>query len=181
VSAAVAEDSPDNFLRKAALRSFASLGDDRAVPLLKQWSAVGKPVDTRTAAIYSLARLKKDDKEITNMIVGYMSESRFSVRVASINALGWRGDKSAIPALESMLKSDDLSIEVVPMINRQIARLRSGGGAKPGARSNTPEEASASTPQGEKPEVAEQLERLEKLVHEMNERLKAIESKLATK
>ena len=181
LSATVAADSPDNFLRKAALRSFASFGDDRAVPLLKEWSAVGKPVDTRTAAIYSLARLKKDDKEITNLIVGYMNESRFPVRVSAINALGWRGDKSAIPALEAMLKSDDLSIEVVPMINRQIVRLRTGGGTKPGARANASEEASASAPQGEKPEVAEHLERLEKLVHEMNERLKAIESKLATK
>jgi len=36
-------------------------------------------------------------------------------------------------------------------------------------------------PQGEKPEVAEHLERLEKLVHEMNERLKAIESKAGDK
>src|SRR5262249_47971310 len=32
LAAAVAADSPDGFLRKAALRSFASLGDDRAVP-----------------------------------------------------------------------------------------------------------------------------------------------------
>jgi aminopeptidase N len=181
MSTTVAADSPDNFLRKAALRAFASLSDDRAVPLLKEWSAVGKPVDTRTAAIYSLARLKKDDKEITSLIVGYMNEPHFSVRVASINALGWRGDKSAIPALEAMLKSDDLSIEVVPMINRQITRLRTGGGAKSGGRSNASEEANGSTAQVEKPEVAEHLERLEKLVHEMNERLKAIESKLATK
>jgi aminopeptidase N len=182
LSAAVAADSPDGFLRKAALRSFAGLGDDRAVPLLKEWSAVGKPIDTRTAAIYSLARLKKDDKEITELIAGYMTEPRFPVRVASINALGWRGDKSAIPALEAMLKSDDLSIEVVPMIKRQIGRLRGGGGTKNGTHAGGTEETSTGgASQGVKPEVADRLERLEKLVHEMNERLKSIESKLSAK
>ena len=182
LSATVAADSPDNFLRKAALRSFASLGDDRAVPLLKEWSAVGKSVETRTAAIYSLARLAKDDKQITELIAGYMTEPRFPVRMASINALGWRGDKSAIPALEAMLKSDDLSIEIVPTIKRQIVRLRTGVGGKPGAHAGTgSEEANASTPQNEKPEVSDRLERLEKLVQEMNARLKSIEAKLTTK
>jgi aminopeptidase N len=181
LSSSVATDSPDGFLRKAALRAFAGLGDDRAVPLLKEWSAVGKPIDTRTAAIYSLARLKKDDKEITEMIAGYMSEPHFPVRVASINALGWRGDKSAIPALEAMLKSDDLSIEIVPMIKRQIGRLRGGSGPKAGTHGPDEEEATANgVPQSEKPD-ADRLERLEKLVHEMNERLKSIESKLSAK
>jgi HEAT repeat protein len=182
LSSSVATDSPDGFLRKAALRAFAGLGDDRAVPLLKEWSAVGKPIDTRTAAIYSLARLKKDDKEITEVIAGYLTEPHFPVRVASINALGWRGDKSAIPALEAMLKSDDLSIEIVPMIKRQIGRLRGGGSTKAGTHGPEAEEATASgASQSEKPEVADRLERLEKLVHEMNERLKSIESKLSAK
>src|SRR5262249_5951599 len=101
LSAAVAADSPDGFLRKAGLRSFAMLGDDRAVPLLKEWAAVGKPIETRPAAIYSLARLKKDDREITEMIAGFMNEPRFTIRMSSINALGWRGDASAVPALEA--------------------------------------------------------------------------------
>jgi aminopeptidase N len=179
LSAAVAADSPDGFLRRAALRSFATLGGDRAVPLLKEWSAVGKPVDTRTAAIYSLARLKKDDKEITELIASYMTEPRFPIRMAAINGLGWRGDASAIPALEAMLKSDDLSIEMVPMIKRQIARLRGGGGTKGGTHADGTEEASASEP--EKPDVGDRLDRLEKLVREMNERLRAIEAKLGTK
>jgi len=124
LSAAVASDSPDGFLRNAALRSFSSLGDERAVPILKEWSAVGKPIETRTAAIYSLARLKKEDKEITETIAKYMDEPRFPIRMASINALGWRGDASAIPALEAMLKKDDLTVEMVPMNKRNIARLR---------------------------------------------------------
>jgi aminopeptidase N len=177
LSAAAAADSPDGLLRKAALRSFAMLGDDRAVPILKEWASVGKPIDTRTAAFYSLARLKKDDKEITEMIAAFMNEPRFSIRLAAINALGWRGDASAIPALEAMLKKDDLSIEMVPMIKRNIARLRGGDGTKAGSQAGGSEETSAGSGKSE----VDRLERLERLVHEMNERLKAIEAKLGAK
>lgn len=180
LSTAVAADSPDDLLRKAALRSFATLGEERAIPLLKEWSAVGKPAETRTAAIYSLARLKKDDKEITELIAGYMMEPRFRIRLAAINGLGWRGDASAIPALEAMLKSDDLSIEMVPMIKRQIGRLRGGGVNKPGAHESEAEEDGASGG-GDKPDVADRLERLERLVREMSERLKSIEAKVGAK
>src|SRR5262249_38299249 len=68
LNAAVAADSPDDFLRNAALRAMGPLGDDKAVPALKEWAALGKRIETRQAAIYSLARLKKDDKQITQQI-----------------------------------------------------------------------------------------------------------------
>jgi aminopeptidase N len=180
LSAAVATESPDGILRKAALRSFATLGDERAIPLLKEWSAIGKPIETRTAAIYSLARLKKEDKEITELIAGYMREPRFPIRLAAINGLGWRGDASAIPALEAMLKDDDLSIEMVPIIKRQIGRLRGGGSAKGGTHGSETQDADEGGG-AEKPDVTDRLDRLEKLVREMSERLKAIESKLGVK
>src|SRR5262249_14143323 len=120
----------------------------------------------------------KDDSEITELIASFMNEPRFPIRMASINGLGWRGDASAIPALEAMLRKDDLTIEMVPMIKRNIAKLR-GGGTKAGTHAGE-QEASAGNASATKPEV-DRLERLEKLVHEMNERLKAIESKLSAK
>lgn len=170
---AVKSDSPDAFLRNAALRSMGELGDDKAVPTVREWAAVGKEIDTRRAAISSLARLDKSNKEITQQIAGYLTEPRFSIRVSSIFALGTRGDASAIPALEALLKRDDLSIEVAPMIKGQIARLKKGPGAGPGQ------------PGGEKPEgdsaVATRLDKLERLMQEMSERLKAIEEKLPPK
>src|SRR5271168_1914366 len=130
LDAAVAADSPDGFLRNAALRSMGALGDDKAVPVLREWAAPGKPIETRQAAIASLARLEKDNKEITNQIASYLTEPHFPVRMSSIFALGTRGDASAVPALEALLKSDDLSIEMVPMIKRQIATLNSPAGEK---------------------------------------------------
>ena len=177
LNAAVAGDSPDNFLRNAALRAMGPLGDDKAVPTLREWVAVGKPIDTRQAAIYSLARLKKDDKEITQQISGLLNDAHFRLRFAAIFALGERGDASAIPALETLLTSNDLSIEMVPMIRTQIARLKRGPGKKPEpGEMNEADEGS-----GNEDAVAKRLARLEKMMQEMNERLKNIEERLPAK
>ncbi len=180
LDAAVAADSPDGFLRNAALRSLGSLGDDKAVPLLLQWSAVGKPIDSRTAAINSLARLQKDNKDVTKQIAAYLTEPHFPVRMAAIHALGGRGDATAIPALEALLKSDDLSIEMAPMIKGQIARLKKPADGKPSANpgSGDADEESAESSGGEKLTTEQRLENLEHLLQEMSERLKSMEKRL---
>jgi aminopeptidase N len=171
LNAAVKGDSPDDFLRNAALRAMGPLGDDHAVPTLQEWAVPGKRIETRQAAISSLARLKKDDREITQQIASYLPESHAPIRFSAIFALGERGDASAIPALESLLKSNDLSIEMAPMIKGQIARLKRGPG-KPGA--------AAEGDAGDQ-DVAKRLDRMEKMLAEMSERLKVIEDRLPPK
>jgi aminopeptidase N len=183
LDAAAAADSPDGFLRNAALRSMGPLGDDKAVPLLLQWSAPGKPVDSRNAAIASLARLQRDNKEITSQIASYLSEPHFPIRMASIFALGARGDASAIPALEALLKSDDLSIEMVPTIKAQIASLKASGGERHRSRGETSGGDEESAPSGAANDqsegaVAKRMDRLEHLMQEMSDRLKTIETRL---
>ncbi len=187
LEAAVASDSPDGFLRDSALRAFGSLGDDKAVPLLLQWSAIGKPMKSRTAAIRSLARLQKDNKELTNQIAVYLIEPHYPVRSAAIYALGSRGDSSAIPALEALLKNnDDLSITMVPTIKGQISRLKNPAAARPNPRGGESEEdGDEGAPAPEKPAtpgdsaaVSQRLEKLEHLIQEMAERLKSIETRL---
>jgi len=188
LSAAIAADSPDDFLRNAALRSLGPLGDDKAVPVLREWVIPGKPMETREAAIFSLARLQKDNKEITSQIASYLPEHHFGVRMASLAALGARGDASAIPALEQFLKSEDLSIEVAPMIKEQIAHLKrpakdkKEGHATAGTDSDDDDaEGSAdSNSGGNRNTVAERLDKLEQLIQEMNNRLKTIETRLPT-
>ena len=99
------------------------------------------------------------------------------MRFAAIFALGERGDASAIPALETLLTSNDLSIEMVPMIRTQIARLKRGPGKKPEpGEINEADEGS-----GNEDAVAKRLARLEKMMQEMNERLKNIEERLPAK
>jgi aminopeptidase N len=181
LDAAVTADSPDGFLRNSALRSLGSLGDDKAVPLLLQWSVPGKPIDSRAAAINSLARLQKDNEDITKQIADYLTEPHFSVRMAAIYALGSRGDASAVPALEALLKSDDLSIEMTPMIKGQIARLKKTADGKPGASSTSvdPDEESSEPANSDKPTTEQRLEKLEHLLQEMSDRLKSMEKRLS--
>src|SRR4029077_11407446 len=135
-------------------------------------------------AISSLAHLQKDNKDITKQIASYLSEPHFPIRFASIFALGARGDASAIPALEVLLKSDDLSIEMAPMIKRQIASLKKPSGGKGAAIGEEGEEgegaegASAAAAGNDQSAVAKRLDRLEHLVQEVNDRLKTIETHL---
>jgi aminopeptidase N len=172
--AAVAGESPDGYLREAALRGLGSSGDDKAVPLLREWAAPGKDFDSRGAAISSLARLKKDDKEITQQIAGYLNEPHFPIRIAAIFALGTRGDASAIPALEALLHSNELSIEMAPMIKRQIEHLKSPSGQS-AAHTGSREPGDAANA---KPSDDQRLAHLEQMVQEMNDRLKTIEGRL---
>jgi aminopeptidase N len=178
LTAAVNADSPDNFLRNAALRSFGYLGDDKGVPLLREWSVPGKAIETRTAAISSLGRLEKGNKELTVQIASYLTESHYAVRYAAIYALGARGDASAIPALQSLLKSDDLSIEMAPTIKQQIARLQKGESGKGASGGDGDDEKSGDASEQS---VAQRLDKLELLIQEMNDRLKSIEVHLVKK
>ena len=177
--AAVISDSPDGFLRDAALRSFGFLGDDKAVPLLRDWAAPGKNMEAREAAISSLARLQKDNKEITNQIAAYLSEPHFPIRLSAIFALGSRGDASAIPALEALLKSNDLSIEMVPMIKGQIERLKNPKAKVKRYGQMEEEEVGADGEEASaKPTEDQRLSHIEQMVEEMNDRLRSMEGRL---
>lgn len=187
LNAAIAADSPDNFLRNAALRALGPLGDEKAVPVLREWVVPGKPMETREAAIFSLARLQKDNKEITSQIASYLPEPHFGIRMAAVAGLGARGDASAIPALEQLLQSNDLSIEVAPMVKEQIAHLKrpakgQGNAHAADAADDDDDDASGGVDSGTKsgPMVADRLDKLERLIQEMNDRLKTIESRLPT-
>jgi hypothetical protein len=74
-----------------------------------------------------------------------------------------------------LLKSNDLSIEMVPMIKAQIARLQRGPGKKPEAGEMTEAGEGGG---GDQAAVATRLARLESMMQEMNQRLKYIEERL---
>ncbi|HXN23371.1 MAG TPA: M1 family aminopeptidase [Candidatus Dormibacteraeota bacterium] len=178
LQAAMAIESPDEILRRAALRAFAALGADKAIPMLLDWAAPGKPLELRQAAISSLGRLDKKNKEITKGLEGFLNENHFPIRLASVFALGERGDPSAIPALSAMLKSDDLSIAFAPTIEAQIQRLKQTEGKSEGKPPSSSEQTSPSSKSGPNQPILLKLENLEKIIAEMSERLKSVEKKL---
>lgn len=131
---AVGTESPDDRLRIAALRALGGLGDDRAVLLLSEWSATGKPINVRGAAISGLGRLAKNDKQITQKLLGYLDEPYQNLRFNTVFALVERGDTDAIAPLEKLAASPDLGEGMADFIRGQLARLKPRpAGAQPGA------------------------------------------------
>jgi aminopeptidase N len=124
LAAAVKSDSPDDTLRDAALRAFGRLGDVRAVPILVEWSAVGKPMGSRQAAIGAVAELDKTNKDITRMLISYLNEPYYDVRIAAIFALAARGDTDAIDPLEDLLHKGELTVAIGPYIELALRLLR---------------------------------------------------------
>jgi len=124
LAASVAADSPDDILRRAGLSAFGLLGDDRAVPILLDWSAPGKPMRCRQSAIGAIAGLDRRNHAITAALVSYLQDSRFDVRLEAIFALGTRGDPGAIAPLQDMLKSGQLTQGEEPYIEESLSVLQ---------------------------------------------------------
>jgi aminopeptidase N len=120
-------ESPDDVIRRAALHAMGALGDDRAVETLAEWSAQGKPIDVRGAAIASLADLDKKNEAVESQLIGYLDDPELDIGISASLALGDRGDPAAIAPLEAMLNRGDVSPDLARFIQRTLARLRRGG------------------------------------------------------
>lgn len=122
-------DSPDDVIRRAALRAMGSLSDNAAVQVLGGWSSQGNSIDVRDAAIASLAQLDKKNEAIETELLGYLGDPDHDIQLATLFALGARGDSAAIAPLEAMLKRDDVDEDLARFIDRTLVRLRGGGEA----------------------------------------------------
>jgi len=130
LSAAVNSDSPDGVLRDAALDGFGELGDARAVPVLTEWSAPGKPLSSRQDAIGALGQLDKKNDSITQTLLSYVHDPHFDARTAAILALGARGDVSAIGPLQNIRSSGDSTMPEGPYLDTALRLLRAQPTAK---------------------------------------------------
>jgi len=130
LTAAVSSDSPDGILRDAALGGFGPLGDARAVPVLTEWSAPGKPLNSREEAIGAMAELDKGNQAITQALLSYLHDTHFDLRTAAIISLGARGDTSAVAPLEEMRKNGDLTMGEGPFIDAALSILKARPSAK---------------------------------------------------
>lgn len=193
LATAVKSDSPDDIFREASLQGLGDLGDDRAVPLLLEWASLGKPLDSRSAAINALASLDKKNKEITQALISCVKEPYFDVKFAALFALGRRGDPDAIAPLEALLGSGDLPLGSISFVKAQIAALKSQASSKP-AGTEKPAGSPAVAPPSNVQDAAAQpsadtiggqdstldaLKKLQQQMAEMNARLAKIESQLA--
>jgi aminopeptidase N len=175
LEAAARTNSPDDVIRRAALRAMGQLGDSGAVPALLEWAKPGEPLALRAAAIGSLGRLDKKNKAIESQLISFLDEPYFDVRFAALFALGARGDPAAIAPLEALLNQPDLSPEFATHIRGELARLKH---TEPGApESQAAPQASATGTE----EVLQRLNKLEQQMAQVNSRLAKIEQSLAAK
>jgi aminopeptidase N len=193
-------DSPDDALRSNAMRLFGQLGDDKAVPMLLGWTAPGKPLPVRGAAIGALGRLDKTNKELTKTIVAFLQEPNraFNFQFNVLGALVQRGDKDALPAVEEWMKTAQLPIGG-SFVQSMLAPLRGPApGAPPAAgqpaaaapAAPAPAAAAAGSPGGAPnqeqmmqmgQQLMQQIETLKKENAELRDRIKKMEEKAGEK
>jgi aminopeptidase N len=176
---ALSTSSPDDVLRHSALRAMGMLGDNAAVPSLLEWSSPGKPSALRGVAVGALGRVDLKNHDITARLVSYLNESSFDIRYASIFALGRRGDPSAIEPLEALLKSGQLSISIPHAVEGLIEQLKMQNPSH--KDSPAVDEKTADMPgvgASNNQVVVDRLDRLERQMTEMNDRLRKIEASL---
>jgi aminopeptidase N len=178
---ALATSSPDDILRRSALRAMGMLGDTAAVPSLLEWSSPGKPSSLRGIAIGGLGRVDVRNHDITARLVSYLSESSFDIRYAAIFALGRRGDPSAIEPLEAFLKAGSLSISMPHAVEGLIEQLKTQSPPhkdSPTVDQKASDTSSTSSGVGNNQLVVDRLDHLERQMTEMNDRLRKIEASL---
>jgi aminopeptidase N len=177
IEKALAVSSPNDVLRRAALRAMGSLGDNSGVPALLEWSSQGNPSALRTIAIASLGQVDLKNHDITSRLISYLNETSFDIRFAAIFALGRRGDPTAVEPLEAILKSSPMGIGVPHAVENLIEQLKSKGASQNGAASGQ-KNGDAGTISNNNQEVLDRLDHLEHQLTEMNDRLRRIEGSL---
>jgi aminopeptidase N len=176
---ALSTSSPDDVLRRASLRAMGTLGDDAVVPSLLEWSGPGKPSSLRGIAIGALGRVDLKNHDITARLISYLNETSFDIRYASIFALGHRGDPTAIEPLEALLKTGQLSISVPHAVEGLIEQLKTKNAAHTDPPAADQKTADASGSANNNQIVVDRLDRMERQMTEMNDRLRKIEASLS--
>jgi aminopeptidase N len=125
---ALEKESHNEVVRVRAFEGFASLRDERAVPIAIEWTAYGRPEQARNAAAGCLGRLAKyaEKKEpALDRLIELLDDPSLRTRLAAVGALQELADDRAVGALER-LAARDLDGRVVRRCREVAARLREG-------------------------------------------------------
>ncbi len=124
LTGAVSVDSPRELIRKAAFAGLGYLDDERAVPLVLEWSAAGKPLDARPSAIEALGFLGRQDKDVEAQLIAYVAEPYPSVRTAALESLAERGDPGAIAPIETLIRNGSFTGDTLALAQSVVSRLQ---------------------------------------------------------
>jgi aminopeptidase N len=103
---ALEKDSYNDVIRCGAMRGFAELGDERAIPLLLSWSEYGKPPFAREVAIGALGKLGEGKKNVRARIIDLLDDKNFYARLAAVDALATLRDPESVGVLNRLASQD---------------------------------------------------------------------------
>ena len=116
-------------IRGGVFRGLAELKDERAMPLLIDYTAYGRPPLARYAAIRALGKLggEKDPapEAIVETLTTLLDEEHFRTRMAVLDALEALNSSKTLPALER-LRARDLDGRVKRRLEEVSETIRSG-------------------------------------------------------
>ncbi len=114
-------------IRAGVFEGFAGLKDDRALPILEDWTRYGRPNQAREAAVGALGKLAEGKPDVIDHLVDLLDDPWFVVRLRAVAALQDARDRKAIPALRR-LETRDLDGRVRRRCREAIASLSAAKG-----------------------------------------------------
>ncbi|HEV2907735.1 MAG TPA: M1 family aminopeptidase [Candidatus Eremiobacteraceae bacterium] len=103
---ALGKDSFNDVVRSGALTGFAALGDERAIPILLEWTTYGRSGFARRAAVHALSKLGERRKDVIEALIALLRDKQLRVRLAAVDALGRMNALDALTELDRLAGSD---------------------------------------------------------------------------
>ncbi|MBN9386986.1 MAG: HEAT repeat domain-containing protein [Chloroflexi bacterium] len=117
LQAAMERDSFNQVVRQGAINGFVALKDVKALPLVLDWTAYGRPDLARFAAITALGSLGKlvknpEKEQVIERLKDLLEDKNWRARMAAIGAVQALGDTSLLPTLQRKIELHEDSREV---------------------------------------------------------------------
>lgn len=121
------KDSWNETIRQRVLEGLGELGDPRAVPVVLEWTAYGKPAPARVAAVGALEKLARGERrnEVVERLVALLDDPQLRVVLRAVAALRAVCAEQAVPALER-LAARHLDGRVVRQAREAVRAIRAG-------------------------------------------------------
>jgi len=156
-------DSHQEVVRQAVFSAFTTAKEERAIPLLKEWSKYGKPIPVRSSAISALSKLGIGNKEVREHLLSLLDDPLPTIRMDALTSLGVRGEEEALESMQRVADKDP-DPRVRDRAQEAIKALQATRAAKP----------ELAQLKQDIQQLQEKQQALEKLLSQIEEKLKAL-------
>ena len=122
---ALGKESFQDIVRSMALDGMAELKDERALPIAKGWTKLGKSPQARTAALGAFTKLSEGKPDTVEFVSDLLRDPMLRVRLRAVDALDTLASDKALPELRA-LESSELDGRVKRRAREVVARIKEG-------------------------------------------------------